>query len=219
MRTRKRNIVFEQGEIVNGFTFIEDMPSIISGGKPCRIAKFICHCGNEFTNRLHSVKKLGMGCGCKMHPKTHGYSRNKMPEYKTWIQMKQRCYNKNSDNYDLYGGRGITVCDRWLNSFETFLADMGHKPSKEYTIDRENVNGHYEPSNCKWATPKEQSRNKRNNVLLTYNGETLCVSEWCERLNINKHTVLSRINKQNWSIEKALSTPIDIRCHSVNYLK
>lgn len=82
-------------------------------------------------------------------------------EYHSWYNMKTRCYNKNYDGFENYGARGITVCDRWRNSFENFYADMGPKPNKDYSLDRINTNGNYEPSNCRWATKSEQVRNQR----------------------------------------------------------
>jgi len=83
------------------------------------------------------------------------------PEYASWEHMKDRCYNQNCNRYYLYGGRGIKVCERWRNSYVAFLKDMGRKPSHIHSIDRLDTNGNYEPSNCKWSTPKEQANNRR----------------------------------------------------------
>lgn len=129
---------------------------------------FLCKCS---CGKIISVMgcKLRDGntksCGClnkyivkKVNSK-HGDSFS--VEYKTWCRMKNRCYNKNNPKYKYYGGRGITVCDRWLNSYENFLEDMGRKTTTKHTLDRINVNGNYEPSNCKWSTWKEQANNKR----------------------------------------------------------
>jgi hypothetical protein len=92
-------------------------------------------------------------------PEKHGM--NKTQEYRAWVNMRQRCYNQNNTKYDDYGARGIKVCDRWFHSFKNFLADMGYKPSPEYSLDRRNNDGNYEPKNCRWATRKVQRNNAR----------------------------------------------------------
>ena len=123
-------------------------------------------------------------------------------EYKSWQSMKARCLNKNNPKYKIYGGRGITICKRWLDSFEKFYADMG-KRSKGKTLDRRNNNGNYCPENCRWASVKEQGRNKRNNVVMTYKGKTLCLVEWAEIIKINPITLRNRLYK-GWGVEKVL---------------
>jgi hypothetical protein len=92
--------------------------------------------------------------------------RKEYPEYESWRAMKKRCYYPKHQNYARYGGRGIRVCDRWLHDFPTFLEDMGNKPSSIHTLDRKDNDGNYEPDNCKWATPKEQQNNRRNNIKI-----------------------------------------------------
>jgi len=109
--------------------------------------------------------------------------------------MKSRCYNKNNIGYRNYGGRGISVCDEWRNSFQCFLRDMGRKPSPKHGIERIDVNGNYSPSNCKWATHQEQQVNKRNNAILTFNGEHLTKSQWSERIGIWPGTINRRLKK------------------------
>jgi len=99
-------------------------------------------------------------------------------EYISWIGMFQRCNNPNDRGYSNYGGRGIKVCDRWFQSFENFLADMGKKPTPSHTIDRIDNDGNYTPENCRWATMQEQCRNRRNNRRITFQGKTLCIIEW-----------------------------------------
>ena len=100
--------------------------------------------------------------------KTHGESKTRSVEYGTWSRVKTRCYNQKSKDYKDYGGRGIKMCDSWLNSYESFLRDMGRRPKGRYSLDRINVNGNYEPSNCRWATDKEQANNKRKYKSLFY---------------------------------------------------
>ena len=140
------------------------------------------------TNKLH-------------HQYKHGG--RKTDEYRIWRHMRTRCENKNSPAYKWYGERGIKVCEKWLE-FKAFYEDMGERPSKEHSIDRINVNGDYEPSNCKWVTIKEQQRNRRNNVIYTYNGVTASLAELCEINNCKYKTVHMRLSK-GASIELALT--------------
>ena len=123
--------------------------------------------------------------------------------------MIQRCENENIERYDIYGGRGIEVCKEWKEDFLNFYnwaINNGYKDN--LSIDRIDVNGNYEPNNCRWATAKEQARNMRTNVNLTYNGETHCISEWAEITGIKASTIRYRIKIAGWSVEKALTTPI-----------
>lgn len=173
-----------------------------------------CDCGN-YTVVLSASLLNGntQSCGCLFQERaterrfTHRLS--KTPEYSTWQNMITRCTNPNSNSYKNYGLKGIVVCDRWRNSFENFHADMGNKPSKKHSLDRfPNKTGNYEPSNCRWATRRQQDRNKTNNVLLEYKGETKCLSDWAECLNIRYVTLAGRIKKSKWSIEKSFLEPI-----------
>lgn len=125
-------------------------------------------------------------------------------EYKSWCAMIQRCLNPNNDAYYRYGGAGIAICDRWL-SFPNFAADMGPRPGREYSIERINNSGNYEPSNCRWATVKEQSNNRKSNRVIAHDGLVLTVSQWAERLGMQGQTIAKRIDIWNWPIERALS--------------
>jgi len=131
----------------------------------------------------------------------HGKYKSK--EYGSWQYLKQRCLNVNNASYDTHGGRGISVCERWLNSFENFLEDMGDAPSKLHTIDRIDNNGNYEPSNCRWATKKEQSNNKRNNVLYLFNGEYLTIRQISELTDMPYKLIMNRI-KNGLSAQEAV---------------
>lgn len=130
------------------------------------------------------------------HNVRHGHSRRVIPRsrtYKTWCGMKTRCFNPNRDDYRLYGGRGITVCERWL-TFENFLADMGERP-EGMTLERKDPNENYEPDNCKWASPVDQSNNTRSNVLITYRGRTLNLTQWAKETGIDKTLLRKRFDK------------------------
>ena len=133
----------------------------------------------------------------------HGMS--KTSTYKSWEAMIQRCSNASLKSYKNYGGRGISVCYEWTK-FEKFYADMGIKPNG-CSIDRIDVNGNYDQLNCRWSTMKQQNRNRRNNRLIEFNGETMCVNEWAESLGINKRTLLNRLTN-GWEIKKALTHPV-----------
>lgn len=126
-------------------------------------------------------------------------------EKKIWDAMKYRCLKKSSDAYPSYGGRGITICKEWLK-FENFIKDMGLLPSSKYSLERIDNNKNYEPSNCKWATQKEQCRNKRSNVKMTYNGETKILIEWAEAYNLTGYLLMRRLYC-GWDFERALLTP------------
>lgn len=128
------------------------------------------------------------------------------PEYNSWSCMKQRCCNPRHKRYAKWGGRGITICDRWLDSFANFLADMGPKPSDKHTIDRIDNDGGYSPENCRWALPVEQSSNMRTNVRYTFKGETLTMSQWIKKLGFRRGTLERRLSF-GWSVDKAFSTP------------
>ena len=173
-----------------------------------------CECGKEKIIRGDSLKNENTkSCGC-LHIEIstkHGHrTEAKMSEtYHSWNNMIQRCTNPKNEFYYNYGGRGITVCKRWLN-FENFLKDMDEVP-KKHQIDRINNNGNYCKDNCKWSTRTEQGRNKRNNRLETYNGKTQCLIEWVEEFGISYSVLWDRLYKLGWSIKKALTTPVKKR--------
>ena len=157
-----------------------------------------CDCGNEKTIRGDSLQgDRAKSCGClqkeiaSIGNRTHGLS--KVPTYEVWYNMQHRCFNKNNHVYKNYGGRGITVCDRWLK-FENFYEDMGDKP-KGLTLDRNDNHGNYEPSNCSWVTRKEQSRNIRSNRMIKYGGREQCMAEWAEEIGISQNALGCRLKK------------------------
>lgn len=128
--------------------------------------------------------------------------------YNIWGRMKARCNNPNNDNYHNYGGRGISVCDEWNDyiPFKKWALENGYNDN--LTIERIDVNGNYCPENCKWATIKEQSNNKRDNVIFAYNGRNLTLTQWSEVTGIDKSTLWERLNICKWSVEKALTVPV-----------
>lgn len=164
----------------------------------------ICDCGNH-TIVEGAALRIGKSksCSCKSKSRlgsvsiTHGHTIGKKysSEYNCWIHMKGRCYNTKNKSYPDYGGRGIKVCDRWVNDFNLFLLDMGNKPSKEYSIDRIDNNGDYSPSNCRWATRLQQNRNKRNTVLVEYMGQLKTMPEWCEILGFKRKKAMYVLKK------------------------
>lgn len=133
---------------------------------------------------------------------THG--RRSTPIYTVWCGILTRCRNPKSTAFHEYGARGITVCERWLK-FENFLEDMGDRP-EGMTVERIDNNGSYSKNNCRWASPLEQGRNRRNNHVLTHKGETMPVSAWAEKIGISKWTLFTRI-AAGWSTERLLETP------------
>ena len=135
----------------------------------------------------------------------HGHRKSKLvsAEYRAWRHMRTRCENANHPQFFRYGGRGIQVCNAWLE-FENFLADMGLRPSNDHSLDRIDVDRNYEPSNCRWATEKEQQRNRGNNRVFTLNGVTASLAELCEINGCSYKTVHSRIQKGS-PIEQAMT--------------
>lgn len=168
----------------------------------------ICECGTLVTSAAsYLVTGNTRSCGClkmdilKARCLKHGSSRS--CEYNIWNMMLQRCNNGKCKDFPAYGGRGIRVCDRW-SKFENFLADMGRRPSTDHSIDRVENDGNYEPSNCKWATMKEQQTHKTTTRLITFNGVTQNLTWWANSTGININTIHRRI-KTGWALKDALT--------------
>ena len=141
----------------------------------------------------------------------HGLS--KTPEYNAWVNMKARCLNPNHKAYSDYGGRGISVCDRWLN-LENFLADMGSRPTAKHSLDRIDNNGDYSAENCKWSTKAEQSNNQRTNRLITIGCVTLNIAQWTKEMGFGQNVIKDRL-KLGWSEFDAVMTPVHIPVVSI----
>ena len=164
-----------------------------------------CDCGNTtFVCGQHLREQRVKSCGCyiKEIVTKHGMSQTRL--YRIWSNMKIRCENPKRRDYKHYGQRGVNVCNAWSDflTFYEWAINNGYKDG--LTLDRIDVNGNYEPSNCRWATVKEQSNNRTNNHLITYDGETKTIAQWAEERNINHDTLYSRINRMNWDIGRAL---------------
>ncbi len=170
-----------------------------------------CPCGKVFTSRIANLKNGNTkSCGCVSAirignlNRSHGASRTF--EYRVWCGMKTRCLNSNDPNYVRYGDRGITICDRWIHSFENFLTDMGKAPSKKHSIERRANAGNYCSDNCYWGTKRDQANNTRSNVLLTFEHQTKTLAEWAREKELPYKCLHQRI-KTGWSIKDALTTP------------
>ncbi len=171
-----------------------------------------CDCGREsviLTDNLNNGHTKSCGCmrmeGARSATTTHHGSRTR--EYKIWAGMKKRCCNPAEPRYADYGARGIAVCERWMNDFPAFIEDMGPAPSTRHSLDRyPDRNGPYSKENCRWATAKQQARNMRNNIFLTYQGVTKLLVEWAEEYGLIYLTLFKRI-KRGWPMHEALSPP------------
>lgn len=186
-------------------------------GKSEYLWRCACRCGKEVLVPTASLTSGNTGsCGCfhvdsaraqGVASRVHGGRVNgaRTPEYATWFNMIQRCTNPRNSSYKNYGGRGITIYPQWL-AYAGFVADMGLRPTPDHTLERINNDGPYDKVNCRWATRKEQARNQRTNRKLTYNGETLCVAEWAERIGLNRNALYTRLSL-GWDVARALTTP------------
>lgn len=170
-----------------------------------------CVCGRELEEYASVLaKRRTPQCACAKRDakrpigEEHGLS--SLPEHRIWVGIRKRCNNPKVDCYDSYGGRGILVCEDW-GSFSKFLADMGPRPSEIHSVERRDVNGPYSKDNCYWATPLEQSNNKRNNRRLEYDGRTQTLTQWAREAGIHPDAFELRINRLKWPMDKAVNTP------------
>jgi hypothetical protein len=167
----------------------------------------LCDCGRTTAVRSALLKNGNTkSCGCHKRSglhRTHGLSR--VPEFRIWFGIVYRCYDKRAREFKYYGGRGIIMSYEWYISFENFLRDMGPRPGPEYTVERLDNNGPYAKWNCKWATRMEQMQNTRFNTNLTFNGQTMCLTQWARELNIHPATLHNRIRK-HWPLEMVLTS-------------
>lgn len=177
--------------------------------------KCLCACGKEKVICGSNLsRRKTTSCGCVQKSRTsvanlkHGASHSGDITYASWKSMNRRCTNPNTMLFSQWGGRGITVCDRWKTSFEHFVLDLGPRPSPSHSIDRIDNDKGYFPGNCRWATKTEQARNTKRNRLIEYNGETKCLAEWADIFGIKSSVIKDRIFRYNWPIDRAFTEPV-----------
>lgn len=190
--------------------------------------KCLCVCGktkviaaDDILHRKGKGIKCDLSCGCigrsisGMSNRKHGHlANNERPsEYMIWINIKRRCLDPKNRQWPSYGGRGITLCQEWINSFEAFIDDMGRRPSLKHSIDRKDNDKGYFKDNCRWATQKEQCRNKRNNAMVTYKGQTMTITDLEEMVGAKTRYIYDRHFRYGWSIEEAVETPLNFKLH------
>ncbi len=183
-----------------------------AGTRPSGLRYWRCQCECGVLREVYQcslTKGLSHSCGCWQSYKAaimhyeHGYASrsHRNPTYTAWASMKARCFNVKNKRYDRYGGRGITICARWHDSFEAFLADMGERPTRYHSLERIDNDGTYSAENCRWATSTEQARNRRSSRLVTFKGETKTIAEWAQTTGINEGTIGSRL-ANGWTPER-----------------
>ena len=187
-----------------------ELPPRIRAGKPKRLVECRCQCGTTNAVLLNSLRRgATVSCGChkretaKRLKRTHGRCRDHA--YSCWYGMLRRCTATTDPNYPHYGGRGISVCERW-KSIEAFLEDMGPRPSLKHSIERIDNDGNYEPGNCRWASRSEQHRNTRHNRRISHAGKTLCVTDWAELTGLTTSQIRFRLDS-GWPVDLALTLP------------
>lgn len=168
-----------------------------------------CDCGTEIVvggNKLRDGRRTK--CYARNHPveRPPSFTLQYINEYRSWASMHERCTNPKHKNYKNYGGRGITICERW-NEFKNFMLDMGRKPDPKFVIERDDVNGNYEPKNCKWIARKDQGRNRRNSVFVTYQGKRMLLLDLVEELGLSRGIVYGRL-KAGWTLAQAIALPL-----------
>ena len=180
-----------------------------------------CDCGEETSVYATNLTRgRTQSCGCtrivKTSQKLATHRETKTRLYRIWSNMMTRCYNTGDYHYRCYGARGITVCDEWriYENFRGWALSTGYQD--DLTIERIEVNGDYEPSNCKWATRKQQANNKRTSRFIEFNGERHTVAEWANSLGMDHRVLWNRLFVQNWSVDRALTTPLRIRPEKEN---
>lgn len=208
------------GKVFGRLTVVSETLKLMPSGRQrstyclCR-----CECGSEKEVHQNELRRGHVkSCGClivdvnKERSTTHGHSTGGRGSrvYAAWNSMRDRCCNSNHRQYQYYGGRGITVCDRWMHSFDNFLSDMG-EPIDGLSLDRKDNSKGYCKENCRWATRTEQQRNRRNTVILEFDGTANSLPYWAEYAGVKVETLRNRIFQLGWSVDRALTTPVNRR--------
>lgn len=220
MAKSNRKLIDLTGQVVGRWTVIKEGERVYPPNRPRghRTWECVCECGN--TARLvqrNLTARISRSCGClnsdvtAQRNLTHGLSH--VPEYGVWTGIFKRIDNPNSDGYENYGGRKIAICAEWRKSFAQFYADMEPRPTPKHEIERADNNGPYCASNCSWETKTVQAHNKRNNRWITYNGETLCWTDWGKWLGTSAGTIQGRV-RMGWTIEQTVTTPVGVKRRS-----
>lgn len=205
------------GDVHGRLTIVETFLRLRNGapGRGSRlfvVAK--CECGKTVTVNSTNFGRRTFSCGCLMRERaseaniTHGMARTR--EHTIWLGIRARCLNPAHEAFPSYGGRGITVCATWRESFEAFFRDMGPCPDG-LSIDRIDNNGQYSPENCRWATKKDQANNRRSNRIISFNGRSLTLTEWADVTGLPYDTLKQRFTKLGWSPDRALTTAVRSR--------
>ena len=170
-----------------------------------------CDCGNNKIVRANALTSGNtLSCGCYHRERVSDHGMTGKPTFKSWTSMKQRCLNPNSPAYRNYGGCGILICERWANSFDNFLKDMGQRPHWA-SLDRIDVNGNYEPGNCRWSAARQQQRNRRDTPQLTFRDIRKSWMDWSEETGIPTKVIGWRLY-HGWDVERTLTTPVRPKC-------
>ncbi len=167
----------------------------------------ICRCDCGKIHHVHVANlKATQSCGCYAREQATKHGQHNSPEYRTWIGMKGRCHNPNHPSFKHYGARGLAVCTEWRNSFETFIQDVGPRPSPKHSVDRVDNQKGYVPGNVRWATQREQMNNTRSNVKIEIDNETRTISQWARKSGVNRSLIVQRLH-YGWSARQAVWTP------------